>query len=127
MIKANPSKNTKAYAILQEKLASSRIKFLIEERTARIKLMNSSVGVMMSPERRNTYLLPYSLTDILKEELLNLRQEPNAVNTILKQVSKAIGKDKVSALIYGLYYVREVEEDRKQRKKFNASEWKFFN
>jgi hypothetical protein len=38
----------------------------------------------MTPEQRKEYLIPYSLTSILKEEMLNLREENEGVNIILK-------------------------------------------
>ena len=81
----------------------------------------------MTPEQRADYLRPFTLTSILKEELLNLREENEGINIILKQASKTIGKDKFSAWEYGLYYIKQEEESKKQKKKFNAKEWKFFN
>jgi hypothetical protein len=38
----------------------------------------------MTPEQRNEYLKPYVLTTILKEEMMNLREEHEGVNIILK-------------------------------------------
>jgi hypothetical protein len=38
----------------------------------------------MTTEQRNERLMPFQLTDILKEELLNLREENEGVNIILK-------------------------------------------
>ena len=38
----------------------------------------------MTPEERADYLRPYVLTDILKEELMNLREENEGINIILK-------------------------------------------
>ena len=81
----------------------------------------------MTPEQRADYLRPFTLTSILKEELLNLREENEGINIILKQASKTIGKDKFSAWEYGLYYIKQEEESKKQKKKFNAKEWRFYN
>ena len=81
----------------------------------------------MTPEQRADYLRPFTLTSILKEELLNLREENEGINIILKQASKTIGKDKFSAWEYGLYYIKQEEESKKKKKTFNAKEWKFFN
>lgn len=72
--------------------------------------------------------MPYTLTSILKTEMLNLREENEGINIILKRVSRSIHKDKVSALEYGLYYIREEEENtKKRRRKFNAADWCFLN
>jgi len=81
----------------------------------------------MTPEERNSYLQPFVLTSILKEELVNLREEHEGINVILKTASKSLGKDKFSAWEYGLYYIRVEEEKKKKKKKFNAKDWKLYN
>lgn len=81
----------------------------------------------MTPEKRAEYLKPFNLTSILKEEMMNLREENEGLNIILKQANKSIRKDKFSAFEYGLYYIKQEEENKKRKKKFNAKEWKFFN
>ena len=81
----------------------------------------------MKPEERANYLKPFSLTSILQEEMMNLREENEGVNIILKQANKGIRKDKFSAFEYGLYYIKLEEDKKKKRKKFNAADWKFFN
>ena len=126
-LKANAPINTEAYSIVQTQIESGRIKFLIDERTAKQKLLNTKVGQAMTPEQRNEYLMPFQLTSILKEEMLNLREENEGVNIILKQASKSIKKDKFSALCYGMYYIKHEEENKKRKKKFNAKDWTFMN
>ena len=81
----------------------------------------------MKPEERANYLKPFSLTSILKEEMMNLREENEGVNIILKQANKGIKKDKFSAFEYGLYYIKEEEDNKKKKKRFNAAEWMFMN
>ena len=63
----------------------------------------------MTPEQRAEYLKPFTLTSILKEEMLNLREENEGVNIILKRANSRIGKDKFSAFEYGLYYIKQEE------------------
>lgn len=127
ILKANAPINTEAHANALVQLSSGRTKFLQDERITKAKLMGTKVGQNMTPEQRADYLRPFTLTSILKEELLNLREENEGINIILKQASKTIGKDKFSAWEYGLYYIKQEEESKKQKKKFNAKEWKFFN
>lgn len=128
IIKANAPINTEAYSIVQSQLESGRIKFLIDERTAKQKLLDTKVGKAMSPEQRNEYLMPFQLTSNLKEEMLNLREENEGINIILKQASKSIKKDKFSALCYGMYYIKTEEESKRRRgKRFNVSEFMFMN
>ncbi len=81
----------------------------------------------MKPEERSIYLKPFTLTSILKEEMMNLREENEGTNIILKQANKGIKKDKFSAFEYGLYYIKVEEDNKKKKKKFNAKEWMFLN
>ena len=127
IIKATAPINTEAHATVQTQLSSGKIKFLEDERVAKTKLLGTKLGQNMSPEQRAAYLRPFTLTSILKEEMMNLREENEGVNIILKMANRGIGKDKFSAFEYGLYYIRVEEDSKKKKKKFNASEWKFFN
>lgn len=127
VIKANAPLNTEAYSIVQTQMESGRVKLLIDERTAKAKLMATKVGQAMSPEQRADYLQPFELTSILREEMLNLREENEGINIILKQASKRIPKDKFSAFCYGLYYIKQEEDSKKKKKRFNAKEWKLMN
>ena len=127
LIKANAPINTEAYAYSQTQLLNGRIKFLIDETAAKTKLMSTKVGQNMTIEQRNVYLYPYIETTILKEQLANLTQTNEGVNIILKQASKNIRKDKVSAFIYGLYFIKQEEERRKKHKKWSIADLMFFN
>lgn len=125
-IKANAPINTEAYTIARTTIEAGRLKLLVTEREAKAKLLGTVKGKNMTPEERNEYLMPYTLTDILKDEMMNLREEAEGINIILKQANKSIRKDKFSALLYGLYYIKTIEEKRKKKKKFNAADWRFF-
>ena len=126
LIKANAPINTEAHSNVQTQLTSGKLKFLIDERMAKVKLLGTQRGKQMSPEERTDYLKPYTLTSILREEMCNLREENEGFNIILKQANKSIRKDKFSSLEYGLYYIKQLEDSkRKKRKRFNAAEWRF--
>ena len=127
VVKANAPINTEAHSTLQTTLNSGKIKFLVDERVAKIKLLGTKVGQNMTSEERNEYLMPFQLTSILKEELMNLKEENEGINIILKQANKRIPKDKVSALEYGLYYIKQEEENKKRKRKFNIKEYMFMN
>ena len=64
---------------------------------------------------------------ILKEETLNLREENEGVNIILKQANKRIKKDKFSSFEYGLLYIKTIEDAKKKKKRFNAGDFMFMN
>ena len=127
LIKANAPINTEAYSYVQTQLSSGKIKFLIDENQAKVKLMSTKVGQNMSAYKRAEYLNPGTLTTILREEMLNLVEENEGVNIILKQSSRSIKKDKFSAFTYGLYYIKQEEEKKKKKKKFNVKDFMFFS
>ena len=127
LIKANAPINTEAHANAQTQLSSGKVKFLLDERTAKAKLLNTKLGQNMTPEERADYLKPFTLTSILKEEMMNLREEHDGVNIILKPANKGIKKDKFSAFEYGLYYIKQQEDSKKRKKKFNIKDMLFMN
>ena len=127
IIKANAPINTEAHATAQSALSSGKVKMLIDERVAKVKLLGTKKGQTMKPEQRADYLKPFTLTSILKEEMMNLREENEGVNIILKQANKGIKKDKFSAFEYGLYYIKVEEDNKKKKKRFNAKDWCFIN
>lgn len=127
LVKANAPINTQAYTYAKTQLSSGKVKMLINEAQARVKLMGTKVGQNMSPDQRNDYLMPFVLTDALKAQMLNLVEENEGVNIILKQSSRSISKDKFSAFIYGLYYIKQEQDRKKKRKNFNIQDFLFLN
>lgn len=127
LIKANAPINTEAYSYAQTQMQGGKIKFLVDEASAKERLMTTKRGQEMSLDDRNEYLKPYVQTTMLREQLLNLVEQNEGVNIILKQSSRKIKKDKVSAFVYGLYYIKNDDERRKKRKHFRASEMMFFS
>ena len=126
-IKANAPMNTEAYSYAQTQLSSGKIKLLIDEGQAKTKLMGTKVGQNMSPQQRNTYLIPFVLTDALKAQMLNMIQDNEGINIILKRSSRSIKSDKFSAFIYGLYYIKQEEQRSMKRKKRNITDFLFFS
>ena len=126
LIKANAPINTQAYSYAQTQMFSGKIRFLIDESLAKTKLMSTKQGQNMNIDKRNEYLRPFILTSILKEQMLNLVEENEGINIILKQSNRSIKKDKFSAFIYGLYYIRYQEEINKKKRKRNISDFLFF-
>ena len=127
LIKANAPINTEAHANAQSQLSSGKVKMLIDERVAKIKLLGTKRGQEMKPEERQDYLRPFTLTSILKDEMMNLREENEGVNIILKQANKGIAKDKFSAFEYGLYYIKLEEDSKRKRRKTRMSDFMFMS
>ena len=70
LIKANAPLNTEMYAYTQIQMINGKIKFLVDESQAKAKLMGTKMGQNMNTDQRNTYLKPYVLTTVLREQLL---------------------------------------------------------
>ena len=127
VLKANAPINTEAHSIAQSQLNSGKVKFLIGEGAAQDKLLGTKIGQGMTPEQRAEYLKPFVLTSILRDEMLNLREENEGVNIILKRANSRIQKDKFSAFEYGLYYIKQEEDSKRKKKRFKASDFMFKN
>ena len=52
--------------------------------------MSTKLGQNMDNDKRAEYLKPFTLTTILREQMLNLVEENEGVNIILKQASRSI-------------------------------------
>lgn len=105
---------------------SGKIKFLIDESAAKTKLMSTKKGQAMNIDERNEYLRPFIYTSILKQQIMNLVEQNEGINIILKQSNKSIKKDKFSAFLYGLYYIRYEEELNKKKRKRDIKDFLFF-
>lgn len=127
IMKANQVLNSEMYAYCQSEINAGRVIFLIDEATAKNKLMSQAQGKKMSQSKRADYLMPFVQTSILKDQMLNLIYENDGAHIILKQSSKKIKKDKFSALIYGLYYCKLQEDSRHKKRKRDMSKFLFFN
>lgn len=127
LIKANAPLNTEAHSYVQTQMFSGKIKFLIDETQAKNKLLSTKAGQEMDAVKRNERLQPFVLTTLLRNQMLNLVEENEGTNIILKQVSRSVPKDKFSAFEYGLYYIKKDEDKRLKRKRRNIHELMFFS
>ena len=125
LIKANAPINTEAHAYVQVQLSSGKIQLLIDERDAAVKLNDTKVGQNMTPEERNEKLMPFQQTSILKDQMLNLVEENEGVNIILKKNNSKIKSDKFSAFEYGLLYIKREEDRSRKRKKHSIADMMF--
>lgn len=126
IMKANQILNSEMYAYCKNQITNGRMRFLIDENLAKEKLLGQSQGKKMNAVQRAEYLLPYNQTSILRDQMMNLIQENEGANIILKQSNKKIKKDKFSALIYGLYWCLLEEEKSKRKKVRNIQDFMFF-
>lgn len=115
VMKANAQLNSDMYSYCQTQMNNDRLKFLIDEATAKNRLMSTNKGKKMNGIQREEYLRPYVETSILKSQMANMIQDGEGANVSLKRASRRIHKDKLSALIYALYWVM-LKERRNERK-----------
>lgn len=129
MMKANASINTELYSYCQTQLSSGKLRFLIDENTAKSKLMSQAQSKKMSRSRRAKYLQPYVLTSILEDQMANLVQahDNDSMNIVLRQNNRTIKKDKFSALIYALSWPKMLEDTGAGRKRLDVSKLMLFS
>lgn len=112
VIKANSTLNSKIHSNCYSWIHSGKVTFLIKEQEAKNKLMSTKVGQKMSVIERAKRLMPHEMTTKLFEEMANLRIKPtgNALDVNLEQINTRFGKDKFSSFEYGLWRLKELEE-----------------
>ena len=65
----------------------------------------------MKIEERIKRLMPHELTTKLFEEMSNLRLKKSGLDIVLEQINPRFPKDKYSAFAYGLWRIKELEEE----------------
>ena len=116
VVKPNDELNSQIYVNCLLQFNNGRIKLLVDEKVAKTKLLNTKAGREMNSEQKAYYLMPFTYTSILKQEMMNLRQKTDGKYLRLEEVQKK-GKDKFSAFIYGLWYVKLIEDKMMKAKK----------
>ena len=107
---ASSTLNSKIHSNAYTRLNSGLVRFLISEQEARTALLSTEVGRKMSFEKRVQRLMPHELTTKLFEEMSNLRLKRAGLDVVLEQINSRFPKDKYSALAYGLWAIKELEE-----------------
>lgn len=118
VIKANGPLNSKIHANCFAKMASGSVRLLAREQDAKIALMNMEIGKKMTPAKRIERLMPHQITTILLEEMCNLRLKKSQISSeiVLEPVNKRTGKDKFSSFEYGLWRIKELEEEFEKKR-----------
>lgn len=118
IIKANAPFNTEMYANLQTQLTTGKLRFLIDERQAKMKMDASRAKKFkdMTEDEKANWIVPFTQTSLLKDQMINLEEKHEGVNIILDRTNKNIRKDKVSAMGYGLWYIKVEIDDVAMRR-----------
>lgn len=124
-MKANGPLNSKIHGNAYSRLNAGMVRFLIKEQEAKNALLATKVGQKMSIQQRVERLLPHEMTTKLFEEMANLRLKRTGIglDITLEQINSRFPKDKYSAFAYGLWRIKEIEEEtlKKKKRRFSAS------
>lgn len=111
-IKASANLNSEIHGNTHSRFTNGSIRFLISEKEAKTYLLASDRGKQMSPYERVERLLPHEMTTKLFLEMGNLKlKRTTGTNITLEQINLRYPKDTYSALSYGLWRIKELEED----------------
>lgn len=118
-IKANGPLNSKIHGNAYSRLSGGLVHFLISEQEAKNALLSTKKGQKMSVERRIQRLMPHEMTTRLFDEMANLRLKRTGVglDIVLEQINSRYPKDKYSAFAYGLWRIKEIEEEAYKKTK----------
>lgn len=116
LIKPSDETNSQIYVNCLTQFNSKKIKLLVDEKVAKTALLNTKEGRNMTAEQKAHHLMPFTYTSILKQEMMNLRQKTEGKYLRLEEVQKK-GKDKFSAFVYALWYIKLIEDKELSHKR----------
>ena len=122
-LKANGPLNSKIHGNAYTRVNNGLVRFLIKEQDARSMLLATKTGQRMSLRERVERLLPHEMTTKLFEEMANLRLKRGGtgLDIVLEQINAHYPKDKYSAFAYGLWRIKEIEEEQfKHKRRFTS-------
>lgn len=123
-LKANGPLNSKIHSNAYSRINNGSVRFLIKEQDARSMLLSTKTGQRMSLQKRVERLMPHEMTTKLFEEMANLRLKRTGVglDIALEQINTHYPKDKYSAFAYGLWRIKELEEEAfKKKRRFDST------
>lgn len=100
-------------------IANHDLKLLVSEREIKEKINEKN------HEEMTEKILPYIETKLFIDEVMNLSYEARGNNTVVKQISGQMDKDRFSAVSYGLYYIylKERKNQSKNRGSIDISDF----
>ena len=118
-IKANGPLNSKIHGNAYTRINSGMVRFLIKDQEAKNALLATKQGQKMSVVQRVKRLMPHEMTTKLFEEMANLRLKRTgaSLDITLEQINPRYPKDKYSAFAYGLWRIKELEEEQAKRRR----------
>lgn len=121
-IKANGPLNSRIHGNCYARLSSGMVRFLIKEQEAKSALLSTKKGQKMTTEQRVERLMPHEMTTKLFDEMSNLRlKRTSSLEIVLERINSRFPKDKYSSFSYGLWRIRELEEEHFKTKRRRSS------
>lgn len=122
IVKASAQFNTEMYANLQTQFTTGRLRFLVDERQAKLRMEASRAQRFqnMTEDEKANWLAPFIQTSLLRDQMANLEEKHEGLNIILDRTNTNIKKDKVSAMGYGLWYIKVEIDDPAMRKRMSS-------
>lgn len=114
-IKANAKLNSKIHSNVFTKLNTGVVSFLIGEQEARVSLLATKIGQKMTSFERAARLKPHEMTSRLFDEMANLKMKRTGIDIALERINKRYPKDKYSSFAYGLWRIKEIEEEASKK------------
>lgn len=114
-LKSNAALQSKIDSNCYSRVFSGKVRFLVKEQDIKSRLLGTKVGQKMKPEERAARILPHELTTRLHEEMSNLRLKSTGTEIKLEQINTHMLKDKFSSFEYGLWRIKELEEEYYQK------------
>lgn len=111
-MKASVNLNSKIHGNAYSRINSGKVRFLITEQEAKSMLLSTKKGQKMSMYDRQKRLLPHEQTTLLFNQCANLRLKTtgNPNDIMLERINRRYPKDKFSSMEYGLWRIKEREE-----------------
>lgn len=118
-MKANGPLNSQIHGNAYSRVSGGRIRFLITEQEAKSSLLATKQGQSMKTEDKIRRLMPHQQTTNLFNQMANLRMKRTGtgLDIVLEQINARFPKDKYSAFAYGLWRIKELEEENAKKKK----------
>ena len=118
-IKANGPLNSKIHGNAYTRINGGLVRFLIKEQEAKNALLSTKVCQKITVNQRVQRLMPHEMTTKLFEEMANLKLRRTGVSLdiVLEQINPRYPKDKYSAFAYGLWRIKELEEEQNKRRR----------
>ncbi len=130
-IEASSAANSDYFKNAHLMLSLDRIRLLINERQARAYFGKFEYWQKMKIDKKATQLIPYITTSKLQDQLSNMKAnlETATSNINVQRIKTTVGKDLVSAFIYGSWFIA-LEEEKEMKKRAGTgklSQYSFYN